>query len=380
MRFVLAVFVAGTSMASGSADTNHQGEPMSNSLELHVGQSNSDAQTAWLTIADIEGSYTVPYVQTSRNLSVALSFDVPGVASSTVAIVRDGATLGEQIVAPPGFQTSFRDLLPGEYTLQVRGVDESGNVLCQAVYERVGVGVVIAAIGDSITEGYFGRGFFKDDLHLRSDDFPADAVSRDRRNFPQFAPTTETHLPSVNCFESWMTRLNDDLSESWKQPILIANEGWGGITSAGYLAMMRNDDGWRKRVADLNPQLWLIHLGVNDERAHVPATDYARNMAAIVDLLIKEFGATPDGIFIARPSYDYFEGAPEILATYCDRIDRLVAERGLPQGPDFFTLFATDRQRWYGEDPVHPNVEGMNRMAKAWHDALVTAQPDGLRQ
>ena len=353
---------------------------MSHSMELHIGQSNRDAQTAWLTIVDIEGSYTVPYVQTSRNLNVTLSFHVPSVASSTVAIVRDGAVLGEQIAAHPGFQTSFPDLLPGEYTLRVRGMDNKGGVLCQAVYERVGVGVVIAAVGDSITEGYFGRGFFKDDLHLRADDFPADAVSCDGRNFPQFAPTTHTHLPSVNCFESWMTQLNDLLSESWKQPILIVNEGWGGITSAGYLAMMCNDEAWRERVACLKPQLWLIHLGANDERAHVPARDYACNMAAIVDLLVKEFGATPGRIFVAKPSYDYFEGAPEILAEYCGQIDRLVAERGLPLGPDFFTLFAGNRQRWYGEDPIHPNVEGMDRMAKAWHDALVAAQPNGPRR
>ena len=34
---------------------------------------------------------------------------------------------------------------------------------------------------------------------------------------------------------------------------------------------------------ELRPRVWLIHLGVNDERGKVPALQFARNMEAIVD-------------------------------------------------------------------------------------------------
>ena len=31
------------------------------------------------------------------------------------------------------------------------------------------------------------------------------------------------------------------------------------------------------------------------------------------------------------------------------------------------------RERWYGEDPVHPNEEDMRRMARLWHAGIVRA-------
>ncbi len=124
-------------------------------------------------------------------------------------------------------------------------MDGDSKERCRATYSRFGVGTVIAALGDSITEGYLGRGYLMPDLKLSADRFPAESVSRDGRNFPQYGPTTERYLPSVNCFESWMTSLNNRLTDTWRQPVFIANEGWGGITTAGYLAMMRSDAGWR---------------------------------------------------------------------------------------------------------------------------------------
>jgi lysophospholipase L1-like esterase len=47
----------------------------------------------------------------------------------------------------------------------------------------------------------------------------------------------------------------------------------------------------------------------------------------------------------------------------------------LSRGPDFYAAFARDKPRWYGQDPVHPNVEGMLRMAALWHDALTQRLP-----
>jgi len=215
------------------------------------------------------------------------------------------------------------------------------------------------------------------DIDLTADAFPSETVSNDGRNYPQYAPTTSYHRPDVNCFQSWMTDLNNLLSDRWHQPVFIANEGWGGITSDGYRRMMREDKGWQARMDLLRPSVWLIHLGVNDERAHVPAAEYAKNMGAIVDLLITRYGAAPDRILVCRPCYDYFEGAPEILQTYIAANDQLVAERGLRPGPDFFSAYSVDKDKWYGADPVHPNTEGMQYMAKLWAEAILSALPNG---
>ena len=254
----------------------------------------------------------------------------------------------------------------------VTGYSAREDQRCRVTYERIGVGTVVAALGDSITEGYFGNGFYRGE-HLTGADFPPEFVSRDGRNFPQYGPTTHEHLPEVNCLESWMTHLNDLLSDSFAHPVFIANEGWGGCSSAAYLELMRTDTNWQDRMLSLDPQLWLIHLGVNDGRAQVGAEEFGQNMEEVVRTLRYEYGAVRSNILVARPSYDYAEGAAEHLRAYCDQVDGLVERLGLSPGADLFTAYARDRECWYGEDPVHPNAAGMRRMAELWHEAIVDA-------
>ncbi len=83
--------------------------------------------------------------------------------------------------------------MEGSYTIPYIRSDRDG-------YRGEGTGTVIAALGDSITEGYWGERFWRDLLDLTADLFPPDSVSRDGRNFPQYAPTAKRHAPTVNCF------------------------------------------------------------------------------------------------------------------------------------------------------------------------------------
>lgn len=329
-----------------------------------------------MAVRDFEGEYTIPYIQSSRRLDVAVvSPEVRGKLELTLSF--NGRQVDQKRLDSVGGNASFEVASPGEYELAVNGVDAADRPKWTVTYGPIGIGAVIAAIGDSITEGYFSPGFKIEDLNLRASRFPQECVSRDGRNFPQFAPTTHTHKPDINCFESWMTRLNDSLSGKWSCPVFVANEGWGGITTAGYLDMMKTSTSWQNRMRFLKPDIWLIHLGVNDERGHVLPDDIGKNLEEMVSLLVEQYGARPERILIAKPCYDYFDGAEAILKSYCVEIDQLVAQRKLSKGPDFFAAYSTDKEKWYGADPVHPNLEGMDRMADLWADAIFKALPKG---
>jgi len=134
--------------------------------------------------------------------------------------------------------------------------------------------------------------------------------------------------------------------------------------------MMQSDKGWQERMRLLKPNVWLIHLGVNDERAKLPAAEVAATLSAMVDILRTEYGADPANIYVATPSYDYAPGAAEILAAYAQEIGRLIAEKGLRRGPDFFTAYEGKKAEYYGNDPVHPNAAGVELMARLWAKAL----------
>ena len=326
--------------------------------------------TVWLRVPDIKGSYTIPYIQSSPVLEIKTEFTVPAVVKAKVQLLKADQVVGAEIETTPAAPLAkFPALTPAEYSVKITGLDAAGAVVSVDLHEHVAIGTVIAALGDSITEGYHSQGFWRDNLELTPDVFPPEVVSKDRRNYPQFTPTTEHHRPDINTFASWMPRLNDLLAAKWQHPVYIANEGWGGITTGGYLGMMKNPD-WQARMRLLKPTVWLIHLGVNDERAKLGADIVAANLAAMVDILLKDYAAKPSCIFISQPCYDYAEGAAPILAAYGKEIDKLIAAKGLRPGPDFFKAYAVDKEKWYGADPVHPNIAGMQLMADLWAAAL----------
>ncbi|MHB8996708.1 MAG: SGNH/GDSL hydrolase family protein [Armatimonadota bacterium] len=331
-----------------------------NELRLPEAPRSGDPVALTIKVPDLKGSYTIPYLQSSPDLSLRVPFAKNAPPQQTVKLLLNDACVGERTVTAAAPVAEFAGLSPGEYAVDVAGQR----------YNRLGIGTVIAALGDSITEGYHSHFFWRDNLDLTAASFPPEAVSKDGRNFPQYTPTTAWHRPDVNCFQSWMTLLNDLLTAQWQQPIFIANEGLGGITTTAYLNMIKNDAAWQARMKLLAPTVWLIHLGVNDERAKTPAATVAANLSAITDLLIANYGATPKQIYLARPCYDYAPEAAPILQSYIAEMDKLIEQRDLQRGPDFFKAFSGDRQKWYGTDPVHPNIEGMDYMARLWAEAL----------
>ena len=235
---------------------------------MSVGIPDIAGQRSLLRIEDIQGSYTIPHIQSSRDLDFEVTFSHPSAVAARVELLQNGSScVAIHEASPQAPMVRFQALAPDDYDIRVSFHDQDGCIISQELHSGFAIGTVIGAIGDSITAGYHGKGYWRDNLDLTAADFPSESVSKDGRNFPQFSPTTHRHRPEINCYASWMPRLNDLLSAQWQHPVFIANEGWGGIDTARYLEMMKSDEGWQSRMQKLQPSLWLIHLGVKDERA-----------------------------------------------------------------------------------------------------------------
>ena len=260
--------------------------PLATTAAPHAKAPAPVVHTVWLRVPDVNGSYTIPYIQSSPDLEIKTAFTDPAVVEAKVELLLGNAAQGAVVHTTPAAPTArFPALVPAEYAVRITGLDADGAVISEDRHERLAVGTVIAALGDSITEGYHSQWFWRDNLDLTPAAFPPDAVSKDLRNYPQYTPTTSYHRPEVNTFASWMPHLNDLLTEAWQRPVFIANEGWGGFTTANYLKLM-HDPAWQERLRLLKPTVWLLHLGVNDERYKVSAADVGANLAAMVDILI----------------------------------------------------------------------------------------------
>ena len=115
--------------------------------------SNLRRQPLLLTVADTEGSYAIPHIQTSRDLAIPIDFDLPEQTEASVRLLRGGAVVGEQTVLPIDPVARFSDLARAEYAAEVTACDRAGKALAVTIIEPIGVGTVLAALGDSITEG-----------------------------------------------------------------------------------------------------------------------------------------------------------------------------------------------------------------------------------
>jgi len=130
-------------------------------------------------------------------------------------------------------------------------------------------------------------------------------------------------------------------------------------------------DGWRDRMRLLKPSVWLIHLGVNDELQKFSAELFAAIMREISAFCAQTTGQIRHRFILLIRAMTTPPGAESVLRSYIVEIDRMIAELGVRKGPNFSTTFSTDKAKWYGSDPVHPSVEGVELMAELWAKTLV---------
>ena len=178
--------------------------------------------------------------------------------------------------------------------------------------------------------------------------------SANSRNFPICGITSTTNMITQQN-QGEHIELNDHLNTFFNYPVFIMNEGVGRSTTESYLEIMQTD-AWRNRVGGLEPNKFLIHLGINDVYGN---NQSAHNIQLIIDNLKQEYHAEEDSIYLAIPA------AGNNWERY---IEEVRENNELPYGPDFKELFTNqDLVLLYG---VHPDAKGYTQMAKLWFESI----------
>ena len=307
----------------------------------------------------------MPYIQTGSSLGVAASVvgsALPG--GGGVEFVLDLGRPSERTAfsfqAP--FRATFSGLGKGVHTLDASIVDSDRHVQDRpGDHDRaiqIGVGDIIVAIGDSVTEGYDGTAY---DAPPYRSWLGVPVSSPDGRNYPQCGIGTggsRDHWQEA----SHLVALGSELERFAGYPVFILNEGVAGFTSGGYLARL-SDPAWVARIQALHPNRWMIDLGINDDQQGVSRTSFQANMQSIVDTLRTTYAADPAQITLAVPSRG---------SNWQPYIDNLVTPNGLSRGPDLATFYAdhaSDRPPLTAG--VHPTVAGHVQMARLWGLSLI---------
>ena len=338
---------------------------------------------ATIDVPGIGGTFTVPYIQTGPDL--AFSLDVRGIDGPARVEVwldagRPEARSLELSSAP--WSGTFTGIAFGEHTLDARafrlapvgfdGLTAPASPVATTHLNQVARGDIVAALGDSTTEGIGGKPisdavanalhFFPDWTAAASALNPVDPtlVSADGRNFPQ--PGGTAHIAP-----SFTVQLARTLADQRKHPVLVLNDGWSGTTADGYVGITTSDL-LKRQTTIARPAEWLVNLGVNDALVHRSPDEYKARMQTLVQNLEQLHGALPDQIHVACPSYATQPDRHDLEQAYLPVIDQLRTTMDLAAGPDLFSSYR-DHPGWI-EDAVHPSAEGYSAMAQLWADAL----------
>lgn len=313
-------------------------------------------------ISESDIPFTIPYIQTNDDItaSVKLSDDQTSLIKEVSFILKKNDQVIEHRTVTSPYKTVFKDLEKGEYTLDAYALDPEGKVLTDEKFHdhvsRIGIGDIIIAIGDSITEGHY---LYKSQMpNWRS--APAEYLSADHRTYPQTAGKAK--FPT----QTWLPELSNQVTELYGYPVFIKNAGYSEFTTEDYLALMKTKE-WQTRQHELAPNKWIILLGVNEGLFTVSAEAYRSNLEQIISLLQNDYRAEAKNIFLAKPSYTVGKDHTKQMLPVVDGF----WEKGeVSKGPDFWDYFSSRHETYY-KDYVHPNAQGMKEMARLWNLSFV---------
>ncbi len=357
---VYAVNAFGTSSA---LSFNAQTAARSKTITSPTRAVAASSTVATIAIDRMECSTTfyIPYIQTSTTFTPSASVEdaampVGGGVRFSLTDTNNVTRTLYDMSAP--YSVSFTNLPKSTYVLTTSIVDSALQVPVGTQFQdtatSIGVGDIFVAIGDSITEGYDGTAW---NVSPYTNWLNVPARSSDSRNYPQCGISSgyyQDHWQEL----SHHIQINDKLSQHYGYPVFILNEGSAGITSSGYVTRTALTS-WQNRMTALQPNKWLIHLGVNDLGG---SAGFQTNIQSIIDTLKNTYGADGENITLAIPS---------IRTNWQPYIQNLVLGNGLNHGPNFNAFYAnnTSPTLYVG---VHPNVAGHVQMGRLWTISLLS--------
>lgn len=294
------------------------------------------------------------------------SADIPISAAATglptgggVELILDSGSSSQRVsrVYSSPYNYTFSAVPKGEHTLDAFIVDASGNQLSATVHEdRVGVGDILVAVGDSITAG-------EDNIIPAGD--TTDGWSADGRN----GPFTDSFGTRYGPYESV---LNDLLTSDKGYPHSVINAGWPGDQSSDGASKI---SGWINKYP--TARAWLVSYGTNDANHGMSASAFQDNMQSITNQI---HSAIPSAnVYLSRVFYQL----NSIMPQYEVGIGNVVSGTSNTYwGADLNTLFQSNYDQYdmssqqsgtwfYNETPLHPNKLGIQKMAELWEMALM---------
>jgi lysophospholipase L1-like esterase len=276
-----------------------------------------------------------------------------------VEIILDKGTANQQIakVFTSPYNYTFSAVPVAEHTLDVFAINASSAQVSSTVHEdRIGVGDLLVAVGDSITAG--------------EDNFiaPGDTTSGwslDGRNGP-FTDSFGT------VYGPWESKLNDYLTADQGYPHSVINGGWPGDKSANGVSKIGN-------LLNEYPtaSIWMIAYGTNDANGGVSSTAFQSNMQSITN---KIHAVNPNAaVYLSRVFYQL----NTIMPQYEIGMGNIVRSTANTYwGADLNTLFQSNYDQYdmmtqqpgtwfYNETPFHPNALGSVEIAKLWEMAIM---------
>lgn len=285
-------------------------------------------------------------------VAAAASGVPPG--GSVEFVLDDGKPNWRSIIDPAApYRCVFSGVLVGEHTLDVYVVSSTGSRLALDHAERIGVGDVIIAMGDSITAGLY-------------DDFVTDNWSVDGRTGPWVDPADGDQ------FGGYAPILSDMLTTARGYPVAVLNKGWPGDTTFDAVS-----DAYSLALKYPDAATWILAYGTNDANQGISPSTYKSNLQTAIKRIRQ---VNPDAV-IYLPKVLYWTKA--IIQDYHDKAGDIIRTTwGVYWGADLDTLFRANHElyshmpfqqgTWFSPTETHhPNGVGVQKMAMLWRMALL---------
>ncbi|HEV3232059.1 MAG TPA: SGNH/GDSL hydrolase family protein [Candidatus Dormibacteraeota bacterium] len=354
-------------------------------LQPHAGVAGAP-EVATLEVPAPGGTFSVPYIQSGGDLRFALAVAGAG-PDDRLEVALDAGTPGEALadVAVESPSGVFPGIGFGEHTLTARllragegrpeQVQGGERTVAQAHLTQVARGDIVAAMGDSTTEGVGGGPWSPDQVEALAA-FPdwiaaraaatragLDWVTADGRNYPQ---PSNLQYPGRSR-PAYTVDLARELEAASGHPALVLNLGFSGGTTDSYVHVVESPV-LAREFAVVHPTAYLVDLGVNDALVRRSASDYGQRLTQIVTDLERVDGAQPGQVRLACPIYAKQTARHQAELAYLAVVNQLRASAGLGPAPDFYSYYRDHPDEV--ADAVHPNAAGYQAMGGLWLHAL----------